>query len=55
MSVANATHLALAMTLTEAPGVPPQAVRATAAPTLAEVALVLVRAVRCMCDEPPLK
>jgi len=40
--------LALAMVLTEAHETPPQAVRATAAPMLAEAALMLVRAMRCM-------
>jgi len=54
VSAANATRLVLAMALTEATMLP-RAKRATAAPTLAEVALMLVRAVRCMCDEPPLK
>jgi len=38
----------LAMVLTNAPEMPPQAVRATAAPMPAEAALVLVRAMRCM-------
>jgi len=38
----------LAMILTEAPAMPPQTVRATAAPMPAEAALMLVRAVRCM-------
>jgi len=38
----------LATTLTEAPEMPPQAVRATAVPMPAEAALMLVRAVRCM-------
>jgi len=55
VSVANAARLVLAMALTEATGTLPRAKCATAAPTLAEVALVLVRAVRRMCDEPPLK
>jgi len=38
----------LAMVLTNAPEMPPQAVRATAAPMPAEAALMLVRAMRCM-------
>jgi hypothetical protein len=36
------------MVLTEAPAMPPQAMRATAAPMPAEAALMLVRAMRCM-------
>jgi len=38
----------LATVLTEAHVMPPQAVRATAAPMPAEAVLVLVRAMRCM-------
>jgi len=38
----------LAMVLTSAPAMPPQAVRAMAAPMPAEAALMLVRAMRCM-------
>jgi len=38
----------LAMVLTEAPEMPPQAVRATPASMPAEAALMLVRAMRCM-------
>src|SRR6185437_3012766 len=48
LNVADARNLVLATQLAEAPKVLPQAVRATTAPTLAEAALMLVRAMRCM-------
>ena len=48
MNVAGAVSLALATPQAGATEVLPQAVRATTAPTLAEAALMLVRAMRCM-------
>jgi hypothetical protein len=48
MNLANALDVPLAATLNETPRTLPQAERATSAPMLAEAALVLVRAVRCM-------
>ena len=48
MNLANATNLMPAARLAEAQTTLPQAGRATTAPMLAEAALVLVRAMRCM-------